>query len=248
MPVFAYKGVDAKGKSVSGAKDADSPKGLRAALRGQGILVTDVSEARAGQAVGQGKGLSREVNLGSFQRIKTADVAIFTRQLSTLLRAGIPLAEALAALFDQIENQRFRTIVGEVRQKVNEGSSLADALGKFPRVFAEVYISMVRSGETAGNLDLVLERLAEFLEASMALRSRVLAAMIYPAIMTIIGTIIMAVLMIAVVPQITQMFEDSEKALPWNTVALIFMSHLIGGYWFVWAGLGPLGLFLFWEW
>src|SRR5262245_37294717 len=139
MPVFAYKGVDAKGKTVSGAKDADSPKMLRAILRGQGILVTDVTEARAGQAASRGKGLGREVDLGqALQRIKTADVATFTRQLATLLKAGIPLAEALAALFDQIDNQRFKTVVSDVRTKVNEGSSLADALARYPNVFPEV--------------------------------------------------------------------------------------------------------------
>jgi general secretion pathway protein F len=249
MPIFAYKGVDSRGKAVSGAKDADSPKGLRALLRREGIVVTDVSEARAGKTVAQGRGLSREVDLGqAFQRIKTADVATFTRQLSTLLRAGIPLAEALAALFEQIDNQRFKTVVGEVRTRVNEGTSLADALGRYPRIFPEVYVSMVRSGETAGNLDLVLERLAEFLEGQIALRSRILAAMIYPAIMAVMGTVIMAILMIAVVPQITQMFEDSEKALPWNTVILIFASDMIGGYWPVWLVLIPVGGVTFFRW
>ena len=171
-----------------------------------------------------------------------------TRLMSTLLCAGVTLPESLVALTDQVESPRFKNVLSDVGSKVNEGSSLADALGRYPNVFPEVYVSMVRSGETAGNLDLVLERLAEFLEGQIALRSRVLSAMIYPAIMTVIGAIIMAVLMVAVVPQITQMFEDSEQALPWNTVALIFASDMIAGYWPVWLVAVPVAIVTFLRW
>lgn len=240
MPVFAYKGIDGRGKTVSGAKDADSPKGLRAALRRDGIIVTDVTEARAGKATAHGKGLSREVHFGQmFERVKRTEVAAFTRQLATLLQAGIPLAESLGALFDQIENPKLKTVVGEVRTKVNEGSSLADALGKHPKVFEEVFLSMVRAGEAAGNLDAVLARLADFMEAQAKLRSKVTSAMVYPIIMLVVGTVIMAVLMVGVVPQITQLFEDAEQGLPWNTELLIWISDVLGAYWYLWLLGGP---------
>lgn len=242
MPVFAYKGLDARGKPISGTRDADSPKVLRALLRRDGIIVTDVVEARAGKAVvaSGGKGLRREVHFGSiFERIRRTEVAAFTRQLATLLKAGIPLAEALGALFDQVDNPKLKTIVGDVRLRVNEGSSLADALGKHPKAFEEVYVSMVRAGETAGNLDAVLERLADFLESQSKLRSKVTSAMVYPIIMLVVGTVIMAVLMVGVVPQITQLFEDAEQGLPWNTELLIGVSNLIGGYWYAWVVVGP---------
>src|SRR3990170_4332096 len=111
MPVWAYKGVDAAGKTISGAKDADSPKMLRAMMRREGVIVTDVAAAKAGDAAvaGQGRGLSREVDLGRLvERVKKQDVAAFTRQLATLLRAGIPLAESLGALFEQIDNAKFK--------------------------------------------------------------------------------------------------------------------------------------------
>lgn len=243
MPVFAYKGVDGRGKQVSGAKDSDSPKGLRQVLRREGIIVTDVTLARAGKAAraGTGKGLGREVELGAiFDHIKKQEVAAFTRQLSTLLRAGIPLAEGLGTQFEQIDNPRLKTVIGDVRTRVNEGSSLADALAQHPKVFEEVYVSMVRAGETAGNLEQVLQRLAEFMEEQLKLRSKVIGALIYPVIMVIVGSAIMAVLMIAVVPQITQMFADAEQTLPINTRMLIFTSELAGRYWYLWLALFPL--------
>ena len=188
--LWAYKGIGANGKPVTGAKEADSPKMLRIALKREGVLVTDVTEARAGKsaASAHGQGLRREVDLRSvFGGIKKSEVATFTRQLATLLKAGITLAESLGALFDQIDNPKFRTVVGEVRSAVNGGSSLADAMGKHPKAFEGVFVSMVRSGETAGNLDEVLVRLADFGEAQGKLRSKVTGAMIYPAIMAVIA-------------------------------------------------------------
>jgi general secretion pathway protein F len=248
MPVFAYKGVDAKGKTVAGAKDADSPKGLRATLRREGVLVTEVAETRAGKtasaALAKGKGLSREVELTKlFSRVSDTEVAAFTRQLSTLLHAGIPLAESLGALFEQLDNEKLKTIVGEVRLRVNEGASFADSLAKHPAVFSDLYVSMVRAGEEAGNLDQVLARLAEFQDAQGKLKSRVSGALVYPAVMFVVSAAIMAVLMVAVVPQLTQLFADAEKTLPWNTELLIFVSHVIGAYWYVWIVLGPAALF-----
>lgn len=251
MAVWAYKGVDARGRQVSGAKDADSPKVLRAILRRDGIIVTDVAPAQAGKAAvaSAGKGLSREVDLGGlFQGIKRQEVAAFTRQLSTLLRAGVPLAESLGTLFEQIENPKLKTIVGEVRTRVNEGSSLADALARHGKVFEEIYVSMVRAGETAGNLEQVLARLADFMEEQVKLRSKITGALVYPAIMVLVGTAIMAILMIAVVPQITQLFADAEKTLPLNTRLLIFVSDLLGGYWYVWIVAGPLALYGAFRW
>jgi len=122
-------------------------------------------------------------------------------------------------------------VLAEIRQKVNEGSSLADTLGAHPTIFPELYTNMVRSGEAAGNLDTVLSRLADFLDAEHTLRSKVSGALTYPIIMVVLGTIIMGVLMVVVVPKITSIFQDMGKTLPWNTQLLIFLSDLIGGYW-----------------
>jgi general secretion pathway protein F len=245
MPVYAWKGLNNAGKAVAGTKDADGPKGLRQTLRKDGIYVTEHKEVLGSQpgrpgakvAVASGEKVpffKREIDLGGLlERVRPEDVAVLTRQLATLLKAGIPLAEALGALGEQADNKKLAVVLVEVRQKVNEGKSLADTLAPHENIFPELYVNMVRSGESAGNLDAVLLRLADFLDAQNALRSRVVGALVYPVIMMVLGAIVMGLLMIFVVPKITSVFEDMNKTLPWNTELLIFVSHFIGSYW--WA-------------
>jgi len=235
VPLYAYKGIGPTGKGVSGARDAESPKVLRQALRKDGVVVTQVDLSRGGKKQSKAKGLSREVEIGNvLKAVKKTDVAAFTRQLSTLLKAGIPLAEALGALFDQAEKVRLKRVLGEVKSAVNEGSSLADSLARHPRVFDELFVSMVRAGETAGNLDDVLVSLADFMESAHRLRGKVKGAMIYPIIMVVVSVSILSILMIAVVPQITQMFASKGRSLPLKTQFLIWVSHTLGGFWFLW--------------
>lgn len=236
MPMYAYKGIAASGKTISGVKDADSPKTLRALLRKDNILVTSFELSKGGKAAKEANakkgGLSREVDLGGiFSGVKKTEVANFTRQMATLLRSGIPLAEALGALVEQITNVRLKTPVAEVRTMVNEGSSLADALGKHPKVFDELYVSMVRAGEVAGNLDDVLSRLADFLEGAQKLKSKVQSAMIYPLVMVGVTVAIIGVLMVKVIPEITSMFTQQGKTLPLNTRMLIAVSGFMGSHW-----------------
>jgi general secretion pathway protein F len=251
MPLYAYKGIGSNGKPVSGVKDADSPKMLRQALKRDGVVVTQYDVSKGGKSAKvQGSGLSREVNMGDiFARVKKAEVGAFTRQLATLINAGIPLAQALGAQFEQIENPKFKPIVGEVRTAVNEGSSLADAMAKHPEAFDGLYVSMVRAGEMAGNLDEVLSRLADFQEASQRLKSKVTGAMVYPVIMLVVGFVIMAILMIAVVPRITDMFAQKGEALPLSTRFLIWFSDALGNYWWLMIGgtIGAVILFRRWT-
>lgn len=231
MAVYAYKGIAKNGKSVSGTRDADSPKQLRMLLRGDGVTVTSSSVAK-GKAVGDGKGLGKEVDFGNlFSTVKKVEVQGFARQLATMLNAGIPLAEGLGALFEQTEAEKFKHIVGEIRTAVNEGSSLGDALAEHEGVFDDLFVSMVRSGETAGNLEEVLSRLADFMESAAKLRAKVKGAMIYPVIMLVVGVGIMGVLMVAVVPKITSMFDAQSVQLPANTRALIWFSDALGSHW-----------------
>jgi general secretion pathway protein F len=256
--MYAYKGIGANGKPTSGLRDAESPKALRALMRQTGVVVTDCeistkggAKARAHAAAGIApkKGLGREVDLGNiFRGVSKTEIAVFTRQMSTLLRSAIPLPEALTALYDQASNVRFKVPLGEVRTQVNEGLSLADALAKHPRIFDEVYVSMVRAGEVAGNLDEVMTRLADFMEGAQRLKSKVQGAMIYPLIMVLVGTGIMVVLMTAVIPEITRMFAQQGKTLPLNTRMLIGFANFLRDFW--WAillGLAALG-YLFWWW
>lgn len=238
MPLYAYKGIGPTGKSVSGARDADSPKALRQAMRKDGVVVTQVDLSRGGKKQNRAKGLSREVEFGEvLKSVKKTDVAAFTRQLSTLLKAGIPLAEALGALFEQVEKVRLKRVLGEVKSAVNEGSSLADALSKHPKVFDGLFISMVRAGEIAGNLDDVLVRLADFMESAQKLRGKVKSAMVYPLVMVVVAVAVLSILMIAVVPQITKTFTTQGRALPLKTQFLVWLSHTMGAYWYLWLAV-----------
>lgn len=233
MPMYAYKGLATNGKNVTGMREADTPKTLRQILRKDGVLVTSFELSKGGklakEANAKRSGLGKDVDLGGiFGGVKKAEIATFTRQMATLIRAGIPLAEALGALVEQLANIRLKTAVSEVRTNVNEGMSLADAMAKHPKLFDELYVSMVRAGEVAGNLDEVLTRLADFLESAQKLKSKVQSAMIYPAVMVVVGMGIMTVLMIKVIPNITSMFTQQGKTLPINTRMLIWSSNFFG--------------------
>jgi general secretion pathway protein F len=249
MPLYAYKGVAATGKATAGVRDAESPKALRQQLRKDGVVVTAVDLSKGGKKVSTGKGLGKEVDLGAvFQRVKRTEIAAFTRQMATLLRAGIPLPETLFALFEQAENPKLKGILGEVRGAVNEGSSLGDAMARHGAVFPELFVSMVRAGEQAGNLDEVLTRLADFLESANKLRSKVTGAMVYPVIMIVVGIGIMGVLMVAVVPKITKIFVQQGKTLPPNTRFLMWTADVISGYWWLLLALAIGGAFAFRAW
>jgi general secretion pathway protein F len=247
MPVYAWKGLNAAGKSVTGTRESDGPKSLRQTLRKESIFISEVREVVGGkqakQALGSGgagaKGLRREVDFkGMFERVKPRDVAVFTRQMATLLHAGIPLAEAMGALAEQSDNKKLQMILAGIKQKVNEGGALGDAMNEHPKVFPEIYTNMVRSGETAGNLDAVLVRLADFMDAQIELRSKVSSAMAYPILMTIVGSLVLGFLMTVVVPPIASIFADSGKSLPWNTQLLVWVADIAGGYW--WAVIPAL--------
>ncbi|MDX2089461.1 MAG: type II secretion system inner membrane protein GspF [Kofleriaceae bacterium] len=253
MPMYAFKGVSPTGKSVNGVRDAESPKALRQLLRKDGVLVTSFELSKGGKAAKEQNakkgGLSRDVDLGGFlSGVKKTEVATFTRQMATLLKSGIPLPEALGALVEQVTNVRFKAPLSEVRTNVNEGMSLADSLAKHPKIFDELFVSMVRAGEVAGNLDEVLGRLADFLESSQKLKSKVQSAMIYPAVMVVVGAIIMSVLMIKVIPEITNMVAQQGKALPWNTRLLIWSSKFFGqNILWILLGLTAFGI-VFYKW
>jgi general secretion pathway protein F len=260
MPLFEYKGLSAKGKQVSGVLEADGPAELRGKLLKDGLYLTSFQEtgAAAGRTavraarskVGAGvKGksfLSREVDFKvMFERVRFTDIAVLTRQFGTLLRAGIPMSEALTALVEQQERPKLRLILTTVREKVREGTSLADALFEHRGVFPDLYINMVRVGEASGTLDVVLERLADFLEANVRLRSKVTAAMIYPVLMAGVAMVIVSLMMLLVVPRMTALFEDMGGELPMVTRILIFISELFGSTWFIGLPLTIAGVVWF---
>ena len=235
MPVYAYKGLDERGKEVKGLLDADSPRVLRGLLKKQGVrIVEHREEDQSKKSEGLFSATSTEVDLGKyFERITVADLALVTRQLATLIRSGIPLIEALSAIVDQVDGAKMKRIFSQVKTQVNEGSSLADAIGQHRDVFDDLYVSMVRAGEASGALDQVLSRLADFTEAQAALRSKIQNAMFYPVIMLGIGSLIMVILFVVVIPRITKIFEQVKAELPPQTQLLIFTANTIRDYWFI---------------
>ncbi len=237
MPVFEYTGLTEAGKNVRGIRDAESSKVLRTVLRKDGVYLTEARPAESGAVAGEQKtGLAREVDVGALfglTGVSSQDLAIATRQLATLIAAGIPLVEGLTALVDQIEQPRLKKIMGVVKQKVNEGSSLADALGEHPKVFTPLYVNMIRAGESSGALDVVLVRLADFTEGQALLRNKIIGAMLYPAIMVVVGIAIVGILFVVVIPKVTKIFEDMNVTLPWTTRLLIALSGFARDYWYV---------------
>ncbi|HVO21584.1 MAG TPA: type II secretion system inner membrane protein GspF [Anaeromyxobacter sp.] len=246
MPVFEYKALSAAGKPVSGLREADSPRSLRGVLRREGVYLTEVVAEKQQQAAASRQVSVRRWLLG---RVGARELAVATRQLAVLVHAGIPLVEALTALVDQVEHERLKRVLGDVKQRVNEGSALADALAAHPRVFSNLYVNMIRAGEHSGALEVVLKRLAEFTESQARLRSRILGTMAYPVAMMCIGTIIMGILFTVVIPKITRIFADTNAVLPWYTQVTIAVSAFAAGYW--WAILAVLALavwaFLRWK-
>jgi general secretion pathway protein F len=222
MAVFEYRGlVAATGKQVHGVRDADNAKVLRASLKREGVLLTSAQEeAKATSA-------AREQGGSIFGRVSVGDVAMMTRQLATLVLAGIPLVEAVSALTEQVEKLELKRVLTQVRDRLNEGSSLARALEPHPRVFSNLYVNMVAAGEASGTLEQVLDRLADFMENQSKLRGKVVAALAYPVLMSIIGIVLISVMMVVVVPKVTSIFASLDRALPWYTSLLITISDIL---------------------
>lgn len=245
MAVFEYKGFDQGGAAVNGVREADSPKSLRNLLRKEGIFPTDIfAESEDAKGGKKKSALSRDVDLSRIlpQRISVQEVAVATRQMATLIGAGIPLVEALNALVDQVENRALKRIYSAVKQKVNEGSSLADALKEHPKAFSGLYVNMIRAGESSGAMDVVLFRLADFTEGQSRLRSKILGTLMYPIIMVFVMIGIMGILFTVVIPRITLIFKNANAQLPLPTRVLIGSSEVVRDYWWMLA-IGVVVLF-----
>ena len=228
MPVYTYKAFTSAGQLKTGIADADSPREARLKLRREGLLVTDIDEVENISA----KKTSRWRRPGL--RRKTArELPQITRQLATLLRAGIPLNDALKALVEQIESRSLEAVFRDVREKIGQGASFAEGLEQHPAVFPPLYVSMVRAGEAAGNSDIVLERLANFMLKQSKMRNKVFAALMYPMIMVFVGGIVVAVLMTKVVPKLIVLVKSRGGELPAPTAFLDAASGFLVSYWYL---------------
>ncbi len=230
MPVYEYTALTGAGKKIKGVIDADSSTAARQKIRGQGNYPVEIKETSTKITT------AAKTSLFSLQlspRVKQQEVHIATRQLATLLGAGIPLVPSLNGLIDQTDNRSFKTILTQIKDAVNEGNALTSALAEHPRLFSRIYTNMVQAGEASGSLDVVLERLAEFGENQHALRSRIRAAMLYPIFMAVVGIVVLFVLITFVVPSITSVFEGTKQALPLPTIVLIGMSAFLKRFWWL---------------
>ena len=248
LPAFAYKGVTTSGKNTKGSVTADTLRAARARMRADGIFVTDISEtaesAGGGRAETGEKPKSLALRFKALHRIPAMERSIATRQLSTLVGAGIPLVDALAAIVQQTEHVRLKMVLGQVRDRVNEGSSLADALAQSEQ-FDNLYVSMIRAGEESGALDVVLNRISDYLEDSIRLRNKVSGIIIYPLVMLLFAGGVVAALVTVVLPQITTLLHSLDAPLPFYTVWIIDGSEFARNWWWAMGIAGILAFFLF---
>jgi len=244
MPMYAYKGVGSNGKKTAGAVSAENARAARTKMRAQGVFLTEIQES-ADSGADTGTQTSRNIDLSALlalRRIPAMERAIATRQLSTLVAAGIPLVESLNALVDQVEHAGLRSVLAQVRDRVNEGSSLADALAG-TRQFDNLYISMIRAGEASGALGPVLSRIADYLEDQIRLSNKVMSVMLYPAVMLLFSFVVVGLLVTIVLPQITTLMVSMDQELPLVTRVIIGLSDFIRAWWWALA-LGAFGAFL----
>src|SRR5262245_31134277 len=217
MPAFVYKGKTKDGKAVAGERSAESKDAVMAMLRRENILVSSVKE--------KGKEIALPKIGGG---VPAKDLAIFTRQFSVMIDAGLPLVQCLEILGSQQENKTFAKVLTQTRMDVEGGSSLADAMRKHPKAFDELYTNMIAAGEAGGILDTILKRLSVYIEKAVKLKSQVKGAMVYPIAVISIAGIVIAVILWKVIPTFASMFEGLGAQLPLPTRIVIAMSN-----WFV---------------
>jgi len=241
MGAFEYTALDAGGRERTGILEGDTPRHIRQLLRERQLLPVTVSEVAQKEA-------TRQKSFSLARRVSAADLSLFTRQLATLVRAGLPLEESLLAVSQQTEKPRVQSIILGVRARVMEGHTLADGFAEFPKVFPEIYRATVSAGEQAGHLDNVLERLADYTESREGMRQKVMAALLYPIVLSIMCFAIVCGLMTFVVPKVVAVFEATKGKLPWITQVLIATSDFMrsDGIFLIIAGIIAYVLFIRW--
>jgi type IV pilus assembly protein PilC len=230
MPTYVFKGRNRLNEIVVGERVADNREALRALLRREQVTLTSVKEK--GREIGIPK-------IGGRKKVKSKDLSIFTRQFSVMIDAGLPLVQCLEILAQQQDNKYFQQILLQVRQDVEEGSTLAAAMGRHPRVFDQLYANMVEAGETGGILDLILQRLSTFIEKIVKLKRDIISAMIYPSAVVLLAIVAVAVIMVVVIPQFQQIFLGllgPGEPLPLPTRIVVAISNFLAG----WGGLAIL--------
>ena len=236
MPMFRYAAKERTGRAVNGITEANDQKALIEALRKQDLIIISVKEEKKKEKGGLAARFGSKIKLG--------ELVLFSRQMATMIDAGIPLVQALEIIGEQIENRAFRTIVQEVKKDVAAGSGFHEALAKHPRAFSPLFVNMVKAGESSGALDSIMERLALYLEKTDSLVRKVRSAMIYPAVVTFMAVVITLVLMMKVVPVFKNIFADFGSELPLPTLVLVAVSDFLIHNFLLWTTVAVIGFVL----
>lgn len=243
MPIFEYKGLTKDGKNTKGIIDSENLRAARMKLKKDGIFVVSIEDKKK---TVQKKASSLRVRSGT---VPVNDLSLMTRQLATLVKANIPLVDALTAVSEQVENPILSEAIADCKNMVNEGQSLHKALSKYPNVFNTIFVSMAEAGEMSGTLDVILLRLAEFTEAQAELKQRITSAMTYPIIMLVVITLVIFGLFTKVLPEILNIFESfPDMTLPWYTQAISATSKVFIENWYLFAGFIIITVLLFLNW
>lgn len=243
MPLFEYKGISKQGKNIGRSYiDAENMKAARAKLKKDGIFVTDIRDKKKSENLKKKKS-------GGKGSVPIKDMALMTRQLAVLIKANIPLVDALTAVSEQVEHPVLAEAIADCKNMVNEGSPFHKALAKYPNLFSNIFISMVEAGEMSGSLDVILMRLAEFTEAAAELRAKVSSALTYPVIMLVVVFLVVFGLFTFVIPKMVTIFESApELVLPWYTQVIIDISDFATNYWYLIIGSIALSIYFFLNW
>ncbi len=246
MPVYEYEAMNAEGKTFVDTIEAGNTDEAISKVRGMDLFPTKVTERKAAKG-GAGR-VGRRVRKRSFSLggVRGKDLTTFTRQLSTLTDAGIPVVQSLNILEQQMRPCALKNIVGNVADEVEGGASLSEGMAKYPKAFDELYVNMVKAGEAGGMLDIVLERLADFREKAAALRRKVISALIYPVAVLTVASIILAGLVKWIIPSFISMFEELDVALPTPTRLLLGFTEWSQRYWYVLPAI-PVGIFVLYK-
>jgi general secretion pathway protein F len=231
VPIYEYKALTEKGSLTTGSIDADTPKDAREKLRARKVHVTELIKVERSTGIEPKTGIP--IALPGRRAGGVGDIPMVTRQLATLLKAGIPLNEALGALVQQIEHRSLERAFRQIKEDIASGSGTGDAFARHPQYFNNLYVNMIKAGEASGNMDQVLRRLADFLQKAAKMRGKVSAALVYPIAMMILGVLVVAFLMTFVVPKIVSSIQERGMPLPWPTEVLITGSDFIRTWW--WA-------------
>jgi type II secretion system protein F len=243
MPQFAYKAKKDDGSVVTGTLQADNERSALDSLGRMGVFPMEI-ESRAEDKAGAVR--ASDAPRQTARKVKPADIALFTRQLSDLMRAGVPLNRGLHTLAAQTTNLTLSQTISEIEKQVSDGATLAEALGKFPKIFSNLYLSMVRAGEAGGFLEDVLHRLALFIEKDQELRSRISSALAYPILLIVIGTFAIGFLMVFFIPRFSEIFKKMGDSLPFTTQIVMAVSYFFRDYW-MFAAMGLVALMFAWR-